>query len=306
VFHYLLPPDLSLRARARVGTTVRGKFALEELLGTGGMASVYRARHRAGTEVALKIVHPELAQRVDTRPWLLREAMLTNAVDHPSVVRVLDDDVDDEGSPMLVMELLCGESLSDHARRLGGRLPVGRVLDIADRTLDVLAAIHDLGIVHCDVKPENLVLCADRLVLLDFGIARASAIDLPALPAEVAFEPMGTPDFMPPEQSAGRWAWVDARSDIYALGATLSLLLCGRAVKGVRSLDGVRAPLRALIDRALAFDPDGRHPSARAMQASTRVVRAEYTKLEYRERHASGVHSIHGAVTSPAKIANAS
>src|SRR5512144_241001 len=121
-FHYRPDPEILASASSRVGTSIRGKYVIEALLGTGGMACVYRARHRTGHRVALKIVHADLARKLDARSWVLREGILTNAVDHPSVPRVLDDDTDELGSPMLVMDLHEGESLSDHAMRLGHRL----------------------------------------------------------------------------------------------------------------------------------------------------------------------------------------
>jgi serine/threonine-protein kinase len=183
---------------------------------------------------------------------------------------------------------------------------VGRVLDVADRALDVLAAVHDRGIVHCDIKPDNFILSGDRVVLLDFGIARANNFpDLPELPIEIVNEPIGTPDFMPPEQAIGRWDWVDVRSDLYALGASLFFLLSGRFVRdglSVRSqLDaarrdrapslglvapGLRSVLTEVVDRALSFDPDARYASARAMQQSVRDARVRYTEGTEEELHA--------------------
>jgi serine/threonine-protein kinase len=288
-FHYRPDPEILASASSRVGTSIRGKYVIEALLGTGGMACVYRARHRTGHRVALKIVHADLARKLDAKPWVLREGILTNAVDHPSVPRVLDDDTDELGSPMLVMDLHEGETLADHAMRLGHRLPAGRVIDLAEQMLDVLSAVHACGIVHCDVKPDNFLLTGDRVMLLDFGIARAKAVDLPALPSEIAKQPTGTPEYMPPEQAAGRWEWVDARSDLYALGATLHVLLSGRFVRDGVSLrriaPGVRSVLTEVIDISLSFDPDARHSSAHAMLAAIRSARHRYTRL------ASGTYS---------------
>lgn len=306
---------LRARAIARVGSTIKGKYTLEALLGAGGMAAVYRARHRTGLRVALKVVHPMLAVQTDARAWLLREGTIANAIEHPGVLRVLDDDEDDHGSPFLVMELADGESLADHAARLGGRLPAGKVLEIADATLDVLAAIHERGVVHCDVKPDNLLLGGDgRVVLLDFGIARTPGLASPGLPAEIATAPMGTPDFMPPEQATGHWDWVDARSDVYALGATMFTLLSGRFVRdgvSVRAqLDaarrdpapslshvapGLRAALTEVVDRALSFDPEARYASAREMQLAVRDARGSYVggaerALAARRQPQSGLH----------------
>lgn len=303
-FHYSPDPEILASASARVGTSIRGKYVLEALLGTGGMACVYRARHRTGHRVALKIVHADLARKLDARSWILREGILTNAVEHPGIVRVLDDDTDELGAPMLVMDLHEGESLSDHAMRLGHRLPAGRVLDLADRMLDVLGAVHACGIVHCDVKPDNFLLSGSNVMLLDFGIARAKAVDLPALPREIAQAATGTPEYMPPEQAAGRWEWVDARSDLYALGATLHVLLSGRFVTGGVSLrrlaPGVRSVLTDVIDIALSFDPDARFGSAAAMQASIRTAHTRFA------RSPSGTYSLPKTPTASGRIARAS
>jgi serine/threonine-protein kinase len=235
---------------------------------------------------------------------------------------------------MLVMDLVRGESLAERVARVGGRLPAGRVLDIADRTLDVLAAVHARSVVHCDIKPDNVLLVEGGVALLDFGIARAKDFEgLPPLPDAVAREPMGTPDFMPPEQAAGRWEWVDARSDIYALGATLFLLLTGRFVRDGVSVSsqleaarchrapslcaiapGLRSVLGDVVDRALAFDPDARHPSARAMQEAVRRAKERYVEgaeeeLEnrYRQKHASGLYlSARSTLPAGGRIARAS
>jgi serine/threonine-protein kinase len=304
-FHYRSPSTVD--AQARVGSSIRGKYVIEALLGSGGMASVYRARHRTGHRVALKIVHADLAQKLDARSWILREGILTNAVEHPCVPRVLDDDTDEHGSPMLVLDLHEGEALSDHAMRLGHRLPAGRVIDLAEHMLDVVAAVHACGIVHCDIKPDNFLLSQGKLMLLDFGIARSKAVDLPPLPPEIATAALGTPEYMPPEQSSGRWDWVDARSDLYALAASLHVLLCGRFVRDGVSLrriaPGPRTVLTDVIDIALSFDPDARYSSAAAMHAAIRTARGRFTRM------ASGTYSRAADLktpTSTSRIARAS
>jgi serine/threonine-protein kinase len=296
--------DLDAMAARRVGRTVRGKYTLDAVLGVGGMAALYAATHRAGHRVALKIAHPVLAPRVNASAWLLREATAMNQVRHAGIVRVHDDDVAEDGSPFLVLELLEGETLAARTARLG-HLPAGVVLHLADRTLEILAAVHAAGLVHCDVKPDNLFLTADgRLVLLDFGIARrfGEAYD------DMADVPMGTPDFMPPEQAAARWSWVDARADLYAVGATMFALLAQRSVHAggsVRSqlehartahapplasvAPSVRHVLAEVVDRALAFDPDARWPSAEAMREAVRRAHAQYLAAGQERRTRSGV-----------------
>src|SRR5580704_7491550 len=161
------------RAHARVGTTLHNKWRLERLLGVGGMAAVYAATHRNGARGAIKMLHLQVSLDAEARRRFLREGYLANAVGHPGAVSVLDDDVAEDGSAYLVMELLEGESLETRAERRGGRLPPAEVLVYADRLLDVLAAAHHKGIVHRDIKPDNVFVTQDgTLKLLDFGIAR--------------------------------------------------------------------------------------------------------------------------------------
>src|SRR5262245_22960662 len=223
--------SLRLRAEARLGSVLRGKWRLDEVLGVGGMASVYAATHRNQSRAAIKLVHPEIASEPEVTERFLREGYLANAVDHPGTAKVIDDDVSDDGSPFLVIELLEGETVEQRWERKGRRLPVYEVIAIADKLLDVLAVAHDKGIVHRDLKPENLFLTTSSdLKVLDFGIAR-----MRELPAEGHTRTrlgalLGTPAFMAPEQARGRWDEVDARTDIWAVGATLFTLLTGRFV----------------------------------------------------------------------------
>src|SRR5262249_54182358 len=148
-------PDDSLltRARARIGKVLRDKWRLERLLGVGGMACVYAATHRNGKRGAVKILHAELALDAETRTRFLREGYVANKVDHPGAVSVLDDDTTDDGAVFLVMELLEGQAVDARAAsRPGSRLETAEVIAIAEQLLDVLAAAHDKGIVHRDLK----------------------------------------------------------------------------------------------------------------------------------------------------------
>ncbi len=138
------------KAHARVGGTLRGKWTLERLLGVGGMADVYAASHRNGSRGAIKMLH--------------REACVSNQVDHPGAVRVLDDDTAEDGSAFLVLELLLGESLDARLERSGGRLETLEALCLLDQLLAVLAAAHAKGIVHRDIKPDNLFLTQKKII----------------------------------------------------------------------------------------------------------------------------------------------
>ncbi|MDF3065099.1 MAG: serine/threonine protein kinase [Polyangiaceae bacterium] len=289
----------STRAQARIGSVIKDKWRLDRLLGVGGMACVYAATHRNKKRAAVKMLHVEYSNDRGIRDRFLREGYLANSVGHRGVVTVDDDDIAEDGSAFIVMELLDGETLEQRWRRKGHRLPLEEVLAVADQVLDALAAAHDQGVVHRDLKPENLFLTRDRVVkLLDFGIGRLKELQ-PLPTTTLSGATMGTPAFMAPEQAKGRWEDVDGQTDLWALGATLFTLLTGeyvheaqtvnetlalavtrpaRPIRSVRpDLPGVAA---ALIDRSLSFAKAQRFPDARAMQAEVRRVYAELSGNE--------------------------
>ncbi|MFO0741809.1 MAG: serine/threonine-protein kinase [Labilithrix sp.] len=275
-------------ARSRIGKVLRGKLRLDRLLGVGGTASVYAATHRTGKRYAVKVMHPQLMLNVSIRERFFREGYVVNRIEHPGVVAILDDDVDEDGVMFLVMELLEGEDIASLAARVGGRLAPGDVLFIAERALDVLAAAHALNVIHRDFKPEN-VFCTTGggVKVLDFGIARLRELGRTSLTQPGSL--MGTPAFMPPEQARGRVAEVDARSDIWAVGATMFTLLSGRHVFEGRTaselllaamcetappvrqiLSSIPSDVAEIVDRALLPERDARWPDARTMQAAIR------------------------------------
>jgi eukaryotic-like serine/threonine-protein kinase len=277
------------RALRRVGQVIRDRWHLDRVLGVGGMASVYAATHRNGKRVALKMLHPELCASPEERQRFVDEGYVANCVEHPGAVSVIDDDVTEDGHAFLIMDLLEGETLDQMVGEGGWLLPT-RVLTIADAVLDILAAAHDKGIVHRDVKPDNIFVTRDGQVrLLDFGIAR---LIVPGRNRTTQMgTPLGTPAFMPPEQARGRLEQLDGRTDLWALGATMFFLLTGRDVhqaetvaeellaamtKPAPSLGEVAPhlpePLIELVDRALAFERTERWPDAREMQAAVRRV----------------------------------
>ncbi|WP_438023031.1 serine/threonine-protein kinase [Sorangium sp. So ce233] len=282
------------RPEALVGQVLRGKWRLERLLGFGGMAVVYAGTHRNGMRGAVKILRRELSGDEDARSRFLREGYVANRVDHPGIVRVLDDDVTDDGSVFLVMELLEGETVeARRARSPGGVLGAGEVVGIVDDLLDVLAVAHERGIVHRDLKPDNLFLTRQgQLKVLDFGIARLRELSSPSNASTRAGTMMGTPQFMPPEQAKGQWDKVDARTDLWAVGSTMFQLLSGRYVHEAETLPllllaamtqpappvasvlpALPPPVAGVIDVALAFEPDRRWPNAHAMQRALRQAR---------------------------------
>src|SRR5580704_5504658 len=221
---------LLLRARGRIGSTLRGKWRLDALLGIGGMAAVYAGTHRNGMRAAVKVLHPEMMINAEVRTRFLREGYVANSIDHQAAVKVLDDDVAEDGSLFLVTELLDGETLEDRRIRLGGQMSEDDVLAVTDQLLDVLIAAHANGVVHRDLKPENVFTTRTGVVkVLDFGIARLRELST-ASTATKSGASMGTPAFMPPEQARGLWEEVDGRSDLWAVGATMFNLLTGRVV----------------------------------------------------------------------------
>lgn len=281
--------------QARVGTVVNGKWRLERLLGLGGMAAVYAARHRNGSRAAVKMLHPDLAVHASIRERFLREAYATNAVEHPGVLRVLDDDVAPDGSVFLVMDLLEGEALDAFVARQGGKLDVETAIGMTDAILEVLAVAHERGVVHRDIKPQNVFLTRDgQLKVLDFGIAFVGAQSEHVTRTGTT---MGTPAFMPAEQARGRWESVDAQSDVWAVGATLYYLLTGRLVheaatpnetllaamtQSARPLQSVvpdvSPTLAAVVDKALSYEKRDRWPSARAMLDALREASIRKTE----------------------------
>ncbi len=280
------------RAHARVGSVIRQKWQLDGLLGLGGTAAVFSATHRNGAVAAVKILRAELCGFPDVVQRFVREGYVANKIGHPSVVSVLDDDVTDEGAPFLVMELLHGESLERYTKGPALLLPMATSLRVVDSLLDVLVVAHQKGVLHRDIKPANLFLLRDgRVKVLDFGIARlAEGHDGAATQTGTT---IGTPGYMPPEQARGRWSQVDARTDVWAAGATAYALLSGyrprRAetaqeelllamtapVPPIRTLLPQLDPgIAAVVDCAVAFEMDSRFPSARAMQDALRAAMA--------------------------------
>lgn len=283
-----LRDDVSERAEARVGVILKGKWRLDSVIGIGGMATVYAATHRNRSRVAIKMLHPEVAVSQDVTSRFLREGYVGNQVVHTGTVKVLDDDITEDGAPFLVMELLEGESLGARLDRDGSLHPFEVAL-LADQLLDVLAAAHAAHIVHRDLKPDNVFLTLEgRVKVLDFGIARLRSLAESSASTQ-AGSLLGTPAFMAPEQALGRWKEVDERTDIWAIGATLFNLLTGRFVHEAETVQeqlvlaatskapplqqhAPQAPawLCSVVDRALAFGRDVRFPDARSMQAALR------------------------------------
>ena len=215
------------------GAILLGRYRIERELGRGGMAVVYAASHiTIGATVAIKVLHASLAARRAAADRFLTEARAIAAVQHPNVVRVSDYGELSDGRPFLVMEYLQGHDLGRELEQTSP-LPWSTLRPLVLQVCAGLQAAHDVGIVHCDVKPQNIFLLDAgapfaRVKVLDFGIAklgdalRGGRHEDPG--GERAF--VGTPDYMAPEQSHG--GEIDARADIYSLGITLYRALTGR------------------------------------------------------------------------------
>jgi serine/threonine-protein kinase len=293
-------------ASVRIGQVLKDKWTIERLLGAGGMASVYAARHRNGKAVAVKMLHPEMSERADVRERFRREGYAANKVGHPGAVEIFDDDVAEDGSAFLVMEMLEGEPLTARANR--GPIEIDALLGWMDDILDVLARAHEQGIVHRDLKPDNIFLTSDgRVKLLDFGIARVTD----AVPTSFKTRTgtaIGTGPYMSPEQATGRLDIIDGRADVFSVGATMFRLIARRKIHEVKNdadllvamatmpapplatvAPGAPRAVCAIVDRALAFLPGRRYPDARTMQLDARAVRKGQPPPYAAEQEAKGI-----------------
>jgi len=206
------------------GRLVAGRYRVQHLLGRGGMGAVWLARDELlRRPIAIKELRlPEtVTDSTFASSSLLREAQAASQISHPGVVSVYDVAVED-GRSWMVMEALGGQNLAQ-AIRQQGRLPVAQVVDIAVQLLEALQAVHREGIIHRDVKPSNVQICAaSRVVLTDFGLAAGCDVE----PADEAGHVFGSPPYMAPE--AIREGRIGPASDLFSLGATLYAAVEGR------------------------------------------------------------------------------
>ncbi len=217
-----------------VGRKIADRYQIDAFVGAGAMGEVYRARQLAlGTTVAIKVMHPHLANEPTFAARFLREAKAASRIDHPSSIRVLDFGEEEGGLFYMVMEMLEGTTL-DAVLEKEGTLPVARIVRIASQVLAALAVAHDKGVIHRDLKPANIMLLdgddddgeavRDRVKVCDFGVARLTDVQGErSVTAEGLV--IGTPEYMSPEQARGES--LDARSDIYAMGVLLFQLMTG-------------------------------------------------------------------------------
>ncbi|CAN5888969.1 hypothetical protein BH11MYX2_BH11MYX2_16420 [soil metagenome] len=264
-----------------VGTCL-GAYAVEGVLGEGGMGRVYRGTDpRTQRPVAIKVIGEEHARDEGLVRRFYAEADAATRIRHPGIVEVYELTYLTAGRPAIVMEMLSGCSL--RARIEQSAMPIPELVDVLRQILDAVAAAHAAGIVHRDLKPDNVMLSYDgRAKVLDFGIAKLSSFDSSAAPRTRTGMMLGTPDYMAPEQIMG--GVVDGRTDIYAAGAMLFEMLTGQRpfthdtqflvlqghismpVPSVRDSRPMLSPaLDAVVQRAMAKAPADRFPSASAM-----------------------------------------
>lgn len=278
-----------------IGTVMQGRYRVDSELGEGGMGSVYRAEHVSlGRSVAVKVLRDELAESGEFRLRFEREATVLSGLSHPNIVSVLDYGFE-EGLPFLVMEFLEGRDLDAVLKDIvlkGGRLSSSRAESIGKQLLLAVGHAHTHGLVHRDLKPQNVVVreLADgneHVTVLDFGLARQ--VEGGAKVTKTGLF-MGTPAYMSPEQATG--GKTDARSDVYSLGVMFYELFGGQhpfaeedahallrahLVKEPAPLTGlsVDSHVAALVAKAMSKDPASRFSDANAMLAAWGAERIE-------------------------------
>ncbi len=280
-----------LTPEERVGTTIAAKYKLERILARGGMGTVYVGQHEwTHRPVAVKVLNYEHARRPEIVQRFLQEARAATTLRHPHVVDVLDMGEADDGCAYLVLELLEGRTLKERLRE--GPIGLPELVDHLAPVMDALAVAHEKGVIHRDLKPDNIFLAEDHgaLVpkLLDFGIAKVLGGDASQTGTGVM---IGTPQYMAPEQVRGDRE-VGPAADVWSLGVVLFAALSGRlpfqgdspATTIAKVLVEEPPPLRsvaprvgpavaAIVDRALRRDPAERHASILAMKEALLAVR---------------------------------
>lgn len=279
-----------------VGQVLAQTYRLVHALGAGGMGTVYAAEHiRLGRRVAVKVLRPDLRQHPEVVERFKREAQICSTLGSPHIVDILDFNQAPDGTLYMVMELLRGEDLAQRLA-LGGPLPPATVVQILDQVCGALECTHDEGILHRDLKPSNIFLCEGaepHVKVLDFGVSKARG-SLATLTG--TNELLGTPLYMSPEMASARPHLVDARSDLFALGAIAYEALCGRRAFEAESIPAVLyrivhdvpepphvvcpvvpLPLSRLVMQLLSKDREERPASARQLADTLRQIHSPTT-----------------------------
>ncbi|MBI5501459.1 MAG: protein kinase [Deltaproteobacteria bacterium] len=216
----------------RTGQVLDNKYKLVRLLGEGGMGAVYEAQHAViGRRCAVKFLHAEIAHNPEVVKRFVREAQAAAAIGHPNIIDIYDVGVTTEGAPYLVMEYLVGCSLADELERRT-KLPPAEAAELLAQALSALEVAHSRGVIHRDLKPDNLYLvrspnASPRIKILDFGISKVSDPSKPEDRMTCTGMVLGTPYYMAPEQARGDRD-IDHRIDLYAMGIILYETTTGR------------------------------------------------------------------------------
>ncbi len=275
-----------------------GPYEILAPIGAGGMGEVYRAKHaKLGREIAIKVLPEAVASDADRRQRFEQEARSASALNHPNILTVYDIGEAD-GTIYIAMELVEGKTLRELVAS-GEPMPTKKLLDVAVQTAEGLAKAHSAGIVHRDLKPENLMVSKDGFVkILDFGLAKlmeAPSQDASVMPTAIAAptQPgtvMGTAGYMSPEQASGQA--VDFRSDQFTLGSILYEMATGKRAfqrkTGAETLVAIireepeplsqaapkaPAPVRWIVERCLAKDPEERYASTKDLARDVKNLR---------------------------------
>jgi len=274
-------------AAKKPGALICGKWKVERVVRVTEQLASYEAKDPSGARVYVKVIHPYKADDAPLVARLKREAYVANRIKHPSMVRVLGDGVTDEGSVAIALELVEGETLEELRTKRGGLLPPEEVAKLGLALCDALQAAHDERVIHRDVRPDSFMMTKKGEVRVpEFAAARVMGEEVEARERTAAGTTLGSPAFMAPEQARGQRDRVDARSDVFGLGATLYTLVSGKTVhpadnplaallaasreraKPVRTVMRTPIPdyLADAIDKALKFEPVDRFPTMRAFK----------------------------------------
>lgn len=304
------PVAIDSPADALVGTTLCSNYKVLRVIGEGGMGRVYEAQHTriAGKRFAIKLLHAEYARQPGVLARFQREAEASASISHPNVVGVYDIDRMPDGQPFMVSELLEGQDLSKQLEAQS-RITVRQAVTIARQVCRALQAAHDKGVIHRDVKPENVFITGSldepSAKVLDFGISRLEGEGSSSLTKTGMV--IGTPAYMAPEQAMG--GHVDARVDVYGVGAILYRALTGRLPYGddeptvtiaklltseperPRQIAAdIPESLEMIIQKAMAREPDRRYQTLHELESALAAFEAQQS------------HAVANGTTGPSAI----
>lgn len=290
-------PEVKKKQDTLIGRTISDRYEVHSLIGKGGMGAVYKARQPAvQRDIALKVLLEEFVQNETIVKRFYQEALAASRLNHPNTIKIYDFGQSEDGVLYIAMEYLQGKSLQQVLAQYKSGLPPKRAIYIMRQVCKSLAEAHRAGIIHRDLKPDNIFLTdiqgeQDFVKVLDFGVAKLKEYEGKEGTLTQAGMIFGTPKYMSPEQA--RSGELDARSDVYALGVILYELVAGRTPFGgdnplsiliahvneqPKPFEALNPPvevhpaLAAVIFKALAKHPDGRHPDVDSLLGELEAV----------------------------------